>query len=340
MAECRRQGSLIVVNDFSAFRRTVRILPLLLACPLLASFSPFPRYGGELEPATATLRFESVLLDMDAPARRKAGRLLFLGGWSIRASDHRFGGLSALHVEGGEALALTDSGDLVRFALPVGSGGKVSILPLKAGPGDRFTKRTRDSESLAVEGDRLWVAFERHNQIWRYKGRDAAPEAHAAPAALAGWSRNGGAEAMVRLPSGWFLLFEEGAPDAEGTLALLLFQGDPVEAGTKVVPLRYRPPAGYRPTDAALLPNGRIAILNRRFSLLGGFTAKLVAARLGDASILEGEELAAFSPPMVTDNYEALAVTQENGRTILWMASDDNFNPLQRTLLLKFALDG
>jgi hypothetical protein len=35
---------------------------------------------------------------------------------------------------------------------------------------------------------------------------------------------------------------------------------------------------------------------------------------------------------------EALSVDSENGRTILWIASDDNFNPLQRTLLLKFAL--
>jgi hypothetical protein len=35
---------------------------------------------------------------------------------------------------------------------------------------------------------------------------------------------------------------------------------------------------------------------------------------------------------------EALSVTVENGRTIVWMASDDNFGPLQKTLLLKFAL--
>jgi hypothetical protein len=33
---------------------------------------------------------------------------------------------------------------------------------------------------------------------------------------------------------------------------------------------------------------------------------------------------------------EGLAVTQEAGRTILWIASDDNLLALQRTLLLKF----
>jgi hypothetical protein len=32
-------------------------------------------------------------------------------------------------------------------------------------------------------------------------------------------------------------------------------------------------------------------------------------------------------------------VSREGGRTILWLASDDNYNKLQRTLLLKFALE-
>ena len=39
------------------------------------------------------------------------------------------------------------------------------------------------------------------------------------------------------------------------------------------------------------------------------------------------------------DELQALSVAEENGRTILWIASDDNFMGFQRTLLLKFALD-
>jgi hypothetical protein len=35
---------------------------------------------------------------------------------------------------------------------------------------------------------------------------------------------------------------------------------------------------------------------------------------------------------------EGVSTTVENGRTIVWLVSDDNFSPLQRTLLLKFAL--
>jgi len=32
-------------------------------------------------------------------------------------------------------------------------------------------------------------------------------------------------------------------------------------------------------------------------------------------------------------------VTQEKRRTIIWLASDDNFWPLQQSYLLKFALE-
>jgi hypothetical protein len=35
---------------------------------------------------------------------------------------------------------------------------------------------------------------------------------------------------------------------------------------------------------------------------------------------------------------EALSVEQQGGRIIVWIASDDNFNPLQQSLLFKFAL--
>jgi hypothetical protein len=75
---------------------------------------------------------------------------------------------------------------------------------------------------------------------------------------------------------------------------------------------------------------------------MNGITAKLTIAdrpRLFAGSVLTGKEVASFAPPVTTDNYEALSIGQEGGRTILWIASDDNFLQLQRTLLMKFALD-
>jgi hypothetical protein len=123
-----------------------------------------------------------------------------------------------------------------------------------------------------------------------------------------------------------------------------LFDGDPAVPGTRATQFRYRPPAGYRVTDSAFLPDGRLLVLNRRFTLLGAFRVVLTIVRLPErvteGMMVTGEEIARFEPPVVTDNYEALSVTREEGRTILWIASDDNYFSLQRTLLLRFAFEG
>ena len=54
-----------------------------------------------------------------------------------------------------------------------------------------------------------------------------------------------------------------------------------------------------------------------------------------------GVELAQLVPPFTVDNFEGLAVfPDKRGGTIIYILSDDNFNPLQRTLLLQFRLPG
>jgi len=49
--------------------------------------------------------------------------------------------------------------------------------------------------------------------------------------------------------------------------------------------------------------------------------------------------VARLAPPLNIDNMEALSIVSEGDKIIVWIASDDNFNPLQQTLLMKFALD-
>ncbi len=145
---------------------------------------------------------------------------------------------------------------------------------------------------------------------------------------------------MVRLPDGRFLVFSEGRQISGGTEAVL-FNRDPSEPQSEGRTITYLPPKGYRITDAALLPDGRMLFLNRRFALTEGVSAKLTLApplSKTPGATLTGVEIALLRPPLTVDNMEALSVTREGGRTIVWIASDDNFNPLQRTLLLKFAL--
>ncbi|HYE27761.1 MAG TPA: esterase-like activity of phytase family protein [Allosphingosinicella sp.] len=316
-------------------------IPLLLACwVLLGTVAPPGLQRPEPPPAVSAVWFSPVALRDAEPAARRLGRLEFLGGWVLTSNDSRLGGISALHVEGDEALALSDSGWRIRLSLPTGrQPGRARIDPVREGPGPWGDKENRDIEALVVAGGEAWLGYEQFNAVWRYERARFTARASARPSAMAAWTDNRGPEAMVRLADGRFLVFAEGSG---GDSEAVLFAGDPAVAGTPAVRLRYRPSAGYRITDAALLPDGRLALLNRRVSLFGGFSASLTLARLPrlvPGALIVGVEAAAFEGAVTRDNFEALSVTRENGRTILWIASDDNYNPLQRTLLMKFALD-
>ena len=324
-----------------ALTAIMRILLVIALSPLLATFAP-PARSSEAPPQPLTrLSFEPVQFDRSDPARRRAGRLVYLGGWAIRSRDARFGGISAMHVEGGQVIALSDAGAVIRFPLPGARSSRAAIVPLGDGPGSDASKRDRDIEALIVHKGKAWVVFERLNQVWRYAVPNWKSEASAAPPAMKDWPLNEGGEAAVRLGDGRFLLFAEGPVRADGTSAALLFEGDPAIAGSRAREFRYRPPSGYNITDAALLPDGSLLLLHRRFRMTEGVSAKLTLARspvIGGRDAMSGVEIAHLQPPLAVDNMEALAVTREKGRTIVWIASDDNFNPLQRTILLKFAL--
>ncbi len=319
-------------------RRLTRAALALVAAFLLATPAPAPPPPGPGSPGFASLTATPVQLNPQAPGEQRVGPLRYLGGWALKSDDRRFGGISAIAVEGGDVLALSDNGMLLRFGLPDRDRtGRVDILPLAAGPGSAESKIDRDSESLALHAGQAWIGFENSNEVWRYRAGDWAAAGHAAPAAMKEWARNGGAEALLRLPDGRFLVFGESA-DKEGTSPAVLFAGDPAMSGTRALSVRYRPPPAHRITEAALLPDGRLLLLSRAFSFSGGWSAKLLTAplpRRGGAT-LDTQELATIAAPLTRENMEGLAVTREGDRTIIWIASDDYLNPLQRTLLLKF----
>ncbi|MBV8687487.1 MAG: esterase-like activity of phytase family protein [Alphaproteobacteria bacterium] len=316
----------------------MRLLFALAALLLLATFAPVADVPRAAPPAVSLVWAEPLPLDASAPSRVRLGPLRYLGGWRLSSNDGRFGGLSAMHVERGAVLAFSDAGWMIRFPVPEGrSPVKARIAPLAEGPGSADSKEERDIEGMWAEGDDVWLSFERSNALWRFRRPGFHAVSSARPPAMRRWPSNRGGEALVGLRGGRFLLFSEGR--GEGGPALL-FDGDPARPGTPARALTYTPPRGYRATDAGRLPDGRILVLNRRFAWLEGVTAKLALLRRAGPGRLDAEEIADFRAPIATDNLEALSVTQEGGRTIVWIASDDNYNPLQRTLLMKFAWEG
>lgn len=276
---------------------------------------------------------------------RRIGQLVPIGGLRLSGDDPAFGGFSALSIRDGAATLLNDGGNYVRIRIDHGAITTRASGFLPSGPGTGWQKETRDSESLAVDPatGRLWVGFERANAIWRYAPSFARAEAGRAPAAMRNWRSNGGAESMVRLADGRFVVIaEQPRPWGSRVREGLIFPGDPAVKGTMPERFRYRPPPGFSPTDAAQLPDGDLVVLNRSFHYPLRFSAKLVRVRYADlraGGVARGREIATLAPPLVTENCEGLAITREGGRTMLWIVTDNDAAWYRPTLLLKFALD-
>ncbi|RVT42153.1 esterase-like activity of phytase family protein [Sphingobium algorifonticola] len=317
-------------------------LILLLAVALLSP--PPPNKSGPRVAGLIAVTAQPLALDSSDPARTLLGPLRYLGGWALRSDHDDFGGISSLRaMPDGSLLALSDSGMLLGFT-PGKARGFIAPLPVfraeRNWPGWKW-----DSEAQAYDPatGRYWVSFELIQRVCRYAPGYARVEACRVWPAVAAWPDTGGGEAMARLPDGRFLLFSEYAygPGGVGT-DVLLFQQDPADRSS-VPPLRlsYRPPQGYRATDAVALDHDRLLVLNRRVTLHEGFTAVLSLVKLPPlraGAVLVPRDIARFAPPLLADNFEALALSRENGRRILWIASDDNHQFFQRSLLLKFAL--
>ncbi len=320
------------------------VLSILLVLLLVPDWSGEARLP--LLPRNGSVGAVRVVLEPRNPGRTQLGGLTFLGGVALDGPGPAFGGFSAMAVDGEQFTLLSDGGNIVSFTMGTDWAPRaVRFAELPSGPGKGWRKQDRDSESLTTDPatGQIWVGFERANAIWRYERGFARAQGHVSPPVLANWSSNGGAEAMVRLRDGRFIvLAEDRKGSAAGTVRGIAFSGDPVVAPRRGFAFSYRPPRGFRPTDMAELPDGRIAILNRRFALPLSFTATLTivprrAIRRG--AIVSGREIARFEGAVLHDNFEALAAVREGQDTILWIASDDNQLLLQRSLLLKFRLN-
>ena len=324
-------------------RWLLTILAVLLLAPGWSGEARRPILGSVPE-----MTVTPVALDPDHPMRRQLGRLEWLGGVQLTSGDPAFGGFSAMQVADTRFTLLSDLGTVVRFDMPrVGNLQGVEFGGLPAGPGWGWTKTDRDSESLATDprDGSLWVGFETSNQLWRYTPDFGRTIEHGAPPVMADWPDNEGAESMAAVPGLGLMVLAEttGFPGASHSRLGVVFTGDPVREPRRGFTFGLVTPHGYDPSDVAVLPDGDLLVLTRGFGWRDGFTARLLRVRrsaIRPGAVVSGEEIARFEAPVLHDNFEGLAVTRENGTTIVWLVSDDNQSLFQRTLLLKFRLIG
>ncbi len=293
--------------------------------------------------AEAVSRIVAIPVALDpGSGRTRIGPLRYVTGFELRSADPRFGGISAMVLSRSGFTAISDNGTVMWFDGRYRRPSTLRLLPLPAGPGVPTRKSDRDSEALVAGSDgRTWVAYENSNSIWRYDRDFQHAQSHRAPPEMRRWAANTGAEAMVRLNDGRFLIFSEGKGSVAGSRDVLLFDRDPTDPSARADRMNYRLPPGFSVTDAALLGDRRIVTLHRSFSVADGIAASIgvidLAALVPDA-VVSPRILATLRPPTTVDNMEALAIERRGKRTYLWIASDDNFSTLQRTLLMQFEL--
>lgn len=274
----------------------------------------------------------------DAGLEAGTGQLVFAGGVQITSGFNRLHGLSDIKFEDAERFfAVTDEGLLVRgrveldaAGLLVGVGG-VQARPLVDPDGaPLIPKYLADAEGLALmPNGELLVSFERLHRVWRYD-RDGRWRGEARIPDFA-FTENEGMEGIARgQADGYWASGENG-----GLWECLLIACLEVEARSATQPTEDDLRQVSMDQDP-ILP-GALFRLDRAYHADRNTNTIRIRHSIHSGNQVWAETLATFTAPATVDNFEGIAaVRRRDGGVRLYILSDDNFNPGQRTLLLAF----
>ena len=322
----------------------------LLVAAACAGVPPPSPVGAQ--PLDLAIRSDPLLLKLDEPGLRRIGKLIWRGGISMTATSPNFGGWADLHVspDGRTLTAISDLGSWLTATVAYDSSGNLigldqaRIGSLRGLDGKPLAgKLETDAEGLAAMPDGSWlVSFERNHRIWRYPTLDGTPVPINLPEDFARQPENGGVEALTMLPDGRIVAISEeyslspgslvgwiGQPGADGRYSWQTFQ--------------YASIPDFNPTALATTPEGDLLMLDRAYDVARGVRIRVLrveAAELRPGNTIHPRELARLVSPVAVDNLEGVAASKgSRGETLLWLISDDNFNAIQRNLLLLFELE-
>lgn len=241
------------------------------------------------------------------------------------------------------------------------TGGLNGLIPLPPLPLKQ--PQPMDGEGLVVEAKHIWVAAEGRQQppqpaaLLRYdmttgsllSSQELPPDWRLQPDG--GLRSNGGPESLTRSPADGALLMAAEQPlhqDPPDRVRLLRWAPDAsgVHKPEQLRPLAL-PPGGWGLTDLLASKQGLLGLW-RRFTAPDQWQARLVLYPANAITTIPASNAAAASvAPLISwnllqlglapDNWEVLlaAPPLADGRPSLLLASDDNFNPLQRSHLAR-----
>ena len=284
-------------------------------------------------------------LDTTDPSHERVGNLIYLGGFEMTSNSPEFGGFSSLGVsaDGKRMVTISDVGK--RLAANLLYSPKGRLIGLETAELDSLSdteghplriKKFSDAEAMSpgVKGE-IIIAFEREHRLWRYLPNKTIPLPLISPVELATLPLNSGIEALTLLDDGSLLAISEGSTGTEDAIAWVSDR-----QGWSV--MTYASTQGFRASGAATIPDGNILVLERRYTLRDGVAIRIMqiaAKTIKPGAHLVPELLAELRHPLNVENFEGIeALRDERGKIIIYIISDNNFNPMQRNFLMMFEL--
>lgn len=273
-----------------------------------------------------------------------AASLALRGDYTWKDSDPDFGGLSGLIMgKGGNSLmTVSDDGVIFQADVTRDDAGVVTNLRLTS------SLRLHDNRNRPVAGfhanaealapgprNRVFVAFEGYARIAAFDLPDPKPKPlHAWDLFKPIWG-NTGFEGLAWLPDGRLMAVVESAVDGRYPVFVQAERGFVEVPGLPAE-------GGYSATDAALGPDGRLYLLERRQDWLMRFHTRIrrFGVLRGTAPVFDAGETLIETGAGQLDNMEGLSLWQDAVRnvTVLSLVSDDNFLPIQSTRLVEYEL--
>ncbi|MEX0851875.1 MAG: esterase-like activity of phytase family protein [Bauldia sp.] len=285
------------------------------------------------------------------------GALEFRGGLALWSRDRRFGSWSGLDfgADGQTLYAVSDKGFWFSARVIEEAGHLVGIADAKLAPMlDERGQALADKDQSDAEGLRIaWrdgvetalVSFEQVTEVRTYAAAPDFALARSGHVALPFFARrlhdNQGLEAIAVAPAesrlgGAVVVIAEHSLNADRNHRAFVLDGPLVGA------FAIRRVGDFDLTDAAFLADGDLLVLERRFSLSNGVgmrIRRIPGGVVAPGATVDGVVLIEADLGYQIDNMEGLSVrVTGEGETTIDLISDDNQNPLQRTLLLQFVL--
>jgi hypothetical protein len=319
----------------------------------------WPRTRGSDETVEIEIKAEPIPFFARHGAQiQPSGPLRFRSGLVLTSAHPGFGSLSGLwrSPDGSRLVAISDEGQWLT-ATVANQEGRLSGLrgarmapilgedgvPLWRGP-------AYDTESLAIADGVAFIGIERVQEVrrfpWAQDGVAARGVPIPVPPDLKELPGNRGLEAIGVAPpkhplgGAVIAVAEQARPGDTNPPTRGWILTGPQQGGFDVSRSDH-----YDITDLAFLESGDALLLERRYSVAGGPGCRirqLAAEAIRPGAMVDGPILFEADHRFEIDNMEGLALHRDtlSGDTVVTLISDDNHNPLQRTLLLEFALPG